>query len=137
MPNTPLGITYPDKDAHTRLWEHFQQMAEDVEGLLDIDGQQTRPWHYHTNATWTFTNGSIDVTYGSTLPDGWEWVGVPTPIAMLRSNSFPGVTPRILWVGNVSNSGCTLHQQLATTGAAVTGASAVSFGLVGLIRRIA
>ena len=33
MPTTPLGITYPDSTGHTRTWEHWQQLAEDVDGL--------------------------------------------------------------------------------------------------------
>ena len=34
MGTTPEGITYPDSTAHTRLWEHFQQLAEDVDDLI-------------------------------------------------------------------------------------------------------
>ena len=34
MPDTTLGITYPDAAAHTRIWEHMQALAEDVDGLL-------------------------------------------------------------------------------------------------------
>lgn len=37
MPDTTLGITYPASTDHTRLWEHFQEMAEDVDGLIDDD----------------------------------------------------------------------------------------------------
>lgn len=31
---TPLGITYPEAGDHTRLWEHLQTLAEDVDDLL-------------------------------------------------------------------------------------------------------
>lgn len=34
MPETPRGITYPDSSAHTRLWEHFQELALDIDNLL-------------------------------------------------------------------------------------------------------
>ena len=34
MPQTPEGLTYPDSSGHTRLWEHFQQLAEDVDDLV-------------------------------------------------------------------------------------------------------
>lgn len=34
MPDTPLGITYPGSGAHARLWEHFETMALDTDGLL-------------------------------------------------------------------------------------------------------
>jgi hypothetical protein len=36
MPDTPLGITYPASTDHTRLWEHFQALAEDVDGLFTV-----------------------------------------------------------------------------------------------------
>ena len=31
MPDTSLGITYPASTAHTRIWEHVQTVAEDVD----------------------------------------------------------------------------------------------------------
>jgi len=36
MPTTPRGIEYPASTAHTRLWEHFQTLADDVDGLLGL-----------------------------------------------------------------------------------------------------
>lgn len=36
MPDTSMGITYPASTAHTRLWEHFQELASDLNGLLDL-----------------------------------------------------------------------------------------------------
>ncbi|SIQ07439.1 hypothetical protein [Micromonospora avicenniae] len=35
MPTTSNGITYPTSSGHTRIWEHFQTLAEDVDGLID------------------------------------------------------------------------------------------------------
>lgn len=37
MPTTASGIVYPDSDAHTRLWEHFQTLAESVDDALGAD----------------------------------------------------------------------------------------------------
>lgn len=34
MPNTSLGITYPASTDHDRIWEHIQEVASDVDGLL-------------------------------------------------------------------------------------------------------
>ncbi|WP_420124384.1 hypothetical protein [Nakamurella sp.] len=34
MPDTSLGITYPASTAHTRLWEHLQELAADVNAIL-------------------------------------------------------------------------------------------------------
>ena len=41
MPATSEGITYPDSSGHTRLWEHLQQLAEDVDALLTPDWTQS------------------------------------------------------------------------------------------------
>lgn len=34
MPTTPLGIRYPASTDHTRTWEHWQNLATDVDTLL-------------------------------------------------------------------------------------------------------
>lgn len=34
MPDTSLGITYPASTAHTRIWEHLQTLADDVNTLM-------------------------------------------------------------------------------------------------------
>jgi hypothetical protein len=31
MPDTARGLTYPASTGHTRLWEHYQALAEDVD----------------------------------------------------------------------------------------------------------
>lgn len=36
MPDTSLGITYPASTAHTRIWEHVQTVADDVNTLLAL-----------------------------------------------------------------------------------------------------
>ena len=35
MPETEHGIVYPESTDHTRLWEHFQNLAESVDALFD------------------------------------------------------------------------------------------------------
>lgn len=34
MPDTGLGLTYPASTAHTRLWEHFQTLAETADEAI-------------------------------------------------------------------------------------------------------
>jgi hypothetical protein len=34
MPETPRGIIYPESDAHTRLWEHLQNLADSVDDAI-------------------------------------------------------------------------------------------------------
>lgn len=36
MPETPLGIPYPDAAGHTRLWEHLQGQADAVDDLIAV-----------------------------------------------------------------------------------------------------
>lgn len=37
MGTTEHGIVYPDSDDHTRLWEHFQTLAESADDALAAD----------------------------------------------------------------------------------------------------
>lgn len=34
MPQTPLGLVYPDSAGHTRLWEHLQALAESIDAAV-------------------------------------------------------------------------------------------------------
>ncbi|MEV4384399.1 hypothetical protein AB0J68_01520 [Micromonospora sp. NPDC049580] len=34
MPDTSLGLTYPASTAHTRIWEHIQELANDANAAL-------------------------------------------------------------------------------------------------------
>lgn len=36
MPNTGLGITYPDSSGHTRLWEHLQTLAQTADAAVQL-----------------------------------------------------------------------------------------------------
>jgi hypothetical protein len=31
VPDTSRGYTYPDSTGHTRLWEHFEELADDID----------------------------------------------------------------------------------------------------------
>lgn len=55
MPDTPLGITYPASTDHTRMWEHFQTLAVDVDTLLGRKG-------YIADGTRNTTSASITST---------------------------------------------------------------------------
>jgi hypothetical protein len=37
MPQTPTGIIYPDSAGHTRLWDHFQALADSVHAAIHGD----------------------------------------------------------------------------------------------------
>ena len=38
MPTTSLGITYPASTSHSRMWEHFQTLADDTDEILARKG---------------------------------------------------------------------------------------------------
>lgn len=69
MPQTPLGITYPAETDHTRLWEHFQSLAESVEGLITARFQIVT-----ATASW------VSASEVSTSPFAADW---PIPFATL------------------------------------------------------
>lgn len=65
MGTTSLGITYPESGDHTRLWEHFETMAEDVNGLIDTTQQEFEgAWTSYT-PVWSATAGAPAVGNGS------------------------------------------------------------------------
>lgn len=35
MPDTPNGFTYPGSGSHTRIWEHMQTLAEQIDAALN------------------------------------------------------------------------------------------------------
>lgn len=43
MPDTTQGITYPASTSHSRLWEHFQEMATDTDAVIAKRGIKTAP----------------------------------------------------------------------------------------------
>lgn len=62
MPQTPKGITYPDSSGHTRLWEHFQALAEDADALHDKPLGKARQVTAQTFPHNTTTNITYDTT---------------------------------------------------------------------------
>jgi hypothetical protein len=71
MPDTTLGITYPPSTDHSRLWEHFQELAEDVDTLIAADrAARDAAWTSYTptitgstSGTWTQGNGTVTAAY--------------------------------------------------------------------------
>jgi hypothetical protein len=70
MPTTSNGIEYPASGSHTRLWEHFETMAEDVDGLVtSLSGG----WQAYTPA-WT-SSGTQPVLNNGTLVGRYSKTG--------------------------------------------------------------
>ena len=74
MGTTSLGIVYPDSTAHTRIWEHLETLADDVNGLLvTIKAAYEGAWSSYTPA-WTST-GTAPALGNGTLTGAYERVG--------------------------------------------------------------
>lgn len=61
MPLTPLGIRYPASSDQVRVWEDLQELAEDVDNLIDIDRDaRDAEWFTYPPAfTGSVSGGSI------------------------------------------------------------------------------
>lgn len=64
MPSTSRGYVYPDSSGHTRLWEHLQTLAVDVDD--DITAL-LGPWTAYApvlgGTSWAIGNGTIEGRY--------------------------------------------------------------------------
>jgi hypothetical protein len=115
---TPLGLTYPESGDHTRLWEHFQQLAEDTD---DVVGTEiARLDDAITDRTALLVQaGTVDVELSNTnLGSQWETFPVEfgaTPVVVASTNdtlvvvgpSSESTTQARFWVRTVSNTSAT------------------------------
>lgn len=91
-------------------------------------------WWASGAASYTFTGGTLDVTYGSLVPDGFVFAAPPTVLPMMRSTSYPASSMVLFAVGTTTTTGCVIHAQRA--GTAVSGALAMYLSLIGVVRRV-
>lgn len=133
MPQTSRGITYPASDGHTRLWEHFQTLANTTNDAITAaiaaaapvdSGGVTVPylsgWKasgtalrarkigkvVHLTGTVTNTGSSIPVTTGG------------VDVATLPAGFIPDSSARDLWMAATQNPGTSLARgYITSTGA--------------------
>ena len=75
MPDTPLGIPYPASTGHTRLWEHLQGMADELDALLtDIKADYEGAWGSYT-PVWSGTGASGPSLGNGTITGHYKRVG--------------------------------------------------------------
>lgn len=55
---TSKGITYPESTDHTRIWEHIQEVAQDVNGLITIASSEAEDTSSRTTTSTTYTDAS-------------------------------------------------------------------------------
>lgn len=90
MPDTSLGITYPSSTDHTRMWEHFQTLAQDIDNLITqgrISGSRI--------ATGTVAAGSADSASVTTTE---------ISIASVTANLTTGRTYRVRYATRIGTS---------------------------------
>ncbi|MEH0547279.1 hypothetical protein QA802_30600 [Streptomyces sp. B21-105] len=55
---TAKGITYPESTDNTRLWEHIQTLAEDVDGLITVNSNEAEDTASRTTTSTTYADAS-------------------------------------------------------------------------------
>lgn len=85
MPDTPLGITYPAEASHTRLWEHFQTLAEDVDALLQARPKIVRGVQTVTLSSSSSATATVDYTAAG-------FTAAPVIIATGRNSQYMAFT---------------------------------------------
>ena len=88
MAETPLGLVYPESGDHTRLWEHFQALADSVDGLITARFQVVE-----ATATWA-SAGEV-----STSPFAVDW---PIPFVTLLGTWTSTTDSRVVAGAGVS-----------------------------------
>ena len=79
MPTTSKGLPYPSSSDHTRLWEHFQALAEALDAMIPY-----RVWT-SDDLTVTYSGGAAGLTV--TFPAGY-FTAPPVVVAVGRDRVF-------------------------------------------------
>lgn len=101
MGTTDRGIVYPESEDHTRLWEHFQTLAESLETALDnaLEALPQSGTTEHLVIVAGVTN-SVPVTFA--VPFSVKPHVVATPLATVA-----GVNQ--VSVSDVTTTGCVIR----------------------------
>ena len=122
---TPKGITYPESTDHTRLWEHFQTLATNVDGLITINSAEAEDTVSRTTTSTTYTdatNGAFSASV-TVPPSGRVMVAVRS--TQRNSGSLNAITS---WRAVGSTSG-TVYTENDTAALIVGGTSNLSLPL--------
>lgn len=107
MPDTSLGITYPASTDHTRLWEHMQALADDVNALL-----LRRPVLQSGSLSVAFT-AQVNVVTNLTFPVAFT--AAPRLVCQVVSSAGAAVRATVL-VMSVTTTGAQIRTDLAASG---------------------
>lgn len=98
MPQTPLGLTYPASGDHTRLWEHIQALADDLDAIL----QEVKIVKSGTvSVPLTNGEGAVDVAFATAFPS--------TPNVLLSAQTGSSAVQYQLWASTISVTGFRAH----------------------------
>ncbi|MEW2250385.1 hypothetical protein AB0907_23950 [Streptomyces sp. NPDC006975] len=128
---TPKGIRFPESTDHTRLWEHFQNLATDVDGLITIGSAEAEDTASRTTTSTTYT----DATGGAfscsvTVPPSGK-VMVAIRSTQRNSGSLNTITS---WRGVGSTSG-TVYTENDTAALIWSGSGSTNLSL-SLVKRL-
>lgn len=123
MPQTTRGIVFPDSTGHTRLWEHYQTLAETADtaigGTLTLT-QVLAVTGRHAAGTGTVgapsaANGTV--TIAVTFPVG-RFTAAPVVVAV-PTNNLPINSNQVVavWPTGVSTGGFTCNLRRTTLNA--------------------
>lgn len=85
MPETTLGLEYPDSLAHTRTWEHWQTLAQTADAAITdqinalaaaVGIAEIRTGAYTLASLATGTSQNTVVTYSTPMSAAPHWIGV-------------------------------------------------------------
>lgn len=96
MPETAHGIVYPESTDHTRLWEHYQNLAESTDELFN-----TIPFIQFGHATISpasSNSGDAKITYPT------PFAATPVVVVELQSRAIQWYTG----ASSVTATGCNL-----------------------------
>lgn len=85
MAETPRGIIYPESNAHTRLWEHFQALASSADDAVAAGVAESKL----SDSGWT------NIPYAS----GWTTAGGGSPLAVRKIGKIVYARGRVTSTG--------------------------------------
>jgi hypothetical protein len=122
VPSTSRGYTYPDSTGHTRIWEHIEELADDIDADL-VAALALLPVRVAAGAVNVTLTGVASSFASFTFPIGRFTV---SPLVVALLNNAPGgsakFVPRAI---NVTASGADMYVYTgdATTQTATAGVS--------------
>ncbi|MFF9238375.1 hypothetical protein ACF1AY_15780 [Streptomyces sp. NPDC014776] len=123
---TAKGIHYPESTDHTRLWEHFQTLATDVDGLITIGSAEAEDTASRTTTSTSYADATGGVFSCSvTVPPSGK---VMVAIRCTQRNSSSTLNAITSWQAVGSTSG-TVYSPNDTAALIVNGTNNISLCL--------